>query len=243
MQEYTEVYLFGRRRGRDRLGRVLAQLDLLLELGEQALDAVTRAVRVQVFPTADLGGSEGLVEFVDAVRVVVPDASGSAVTIVESSRAIVGSLLWALSAAIVAIGVLLFALWRSISTALLVLAPLALAALLTTAVSVIIGPPFNFANVIVLPLLLGMGIDSGIHLVSRFQEGATLDLLSTSTARAVLYSALTTVGSFGTLGVVSHQGMASLGQLLTYGMVFTLLANLMVLPALLVMWRKRRSPA
>jgi predicted RND superfamily exporter protein len=236
------------------LPALVAGLDVALSPGRVELDdlpldlrarymSADGQVRVQVFPTADLGDSAGLVEFVDAVRVLVPDASGSAVTIVESSRAIVGSLRWALGTATIAIGVLLLVMWRRIATTALVLAPLALAALLTTAGSVIIGPPFNFANVIVLPLLLGMGIDSGIHLVSRFEEGVTTDLLRTSTARAVLYSALTTAGSFGTLGLASHQGMASLGQLLTYGMIFTLLANLVVLPALLMTWRRTGGSA
>jgi hopanoid biosynthesis associated RND transporter like protein HpnN len=236
------------------LPALVAGLDVALSPGRVELDdlpldlrarymSADGQVRVQVFPTADLGDSAGLVEFVDAVRVLVPDASGSAVTIVESSRAIVGSLRWALGTATIAIGVLLLVMWRRIATTALVLAPLALAALLTTAGSVIVGPPFNFANVIVLPLLLGMGIDSGIHLVSRFEEGVTTDLLRTSTARAVLYSALTTAGSFGTLGLASHQGMASLGQLLTYGMIFTLLANLVVLPALLMTWRRTGGSA
>jgi hypothetical protein len=105
---------------------------------------------------------------------------------------------------------------------------------LTVACSVVLGISFNFANIIILPLLLGMGIDSGIHMVHRVRGGALPDgnLLRTGTARAVLLSALTTMASFGTLGFSSHLGIAGLGQLLTLGIALVLLCNLIVLPAL-----------
>ena len=84
-----------------------------------------------------------------------------------------------------------------------------------------------------------MGVDSSIHLVHRYRTAApeSGNLLQTTTARAVTFSALTTVASFGTLGFSSHPGMASLGQLLTIGIAFTLLCNLIVLPALVVGYR------
>jgi hypothetical protein len=95
--------------------------------------------------------------------------------------------------------------------------------------------------VIVIPLLLGMGVDSGIHLVHRHRTAAPThgNLLRTTTARAVTFSALTTLASFGTLGFSSHPGMASLGQLLTIGIAFVLLCNLIVLPALVAGYRGR----
>ena len=144
--------------------------------------------------------------------------------------------------AILSIGILLWVLWRRISDVLLVFAPLLLSSTLTCAAIVLIDQPFNFANVIVIPLLLGIGVDSGIHLVDRSKhmlasEGA---LLGTTTARAVFYSAITTSVSFGTLAFSSHRGMASLGIVLTIGMTFTILCNLVVLPAL-IEWRSLRS--
>jgi len=94
--------------------------------------------------------------------------------------------------------------------------------------------PFNFANIVVLPLLFGIGVDSGIHLVHRAQSAHTAqDLSETSTASAVLYSAITTTVSFGTLAFSGHQGMHGLGVLLTVGMVWSVVCNLVVLPALL----------
>ncbi len=199
-------------------------------------------VRVEVFPNVDLADSDGLKAFADSVRQVAPRATGPAVEIVESGRAIVSALWRALGLAAILISFLLFGLWRSLSNTALVMAPLAFAALLTTAASVVADLPFNFADVIVLPLLLGIGVDSAIHLVHRYRTAGptSADLLRTSTARAVLFSALTTIGSFGTLGFATHRGMASLGQLLAIGVSFTLVANLLVLPSLLAWLRPER---
>jgi hopanoid biosynthesis associated RND transporter like protein HpnN len=198
-------------------------------------------VRVQAYPKADLDDSDALEAFVSEVGEITPAGVGGAVRIVESARTTVRALRRAFLLAVVAIGILLFLLWRRLTETALVLAPLLLAGLFTCAASVLLDLPLNFADVIVLPLLLGIGVDSGIHLVHRhrhLEEGA--DLLGTSTARAVFWSALTTVASFGSLGLSTHAGMASLGQLLTLGVALTLLCNLVVLPALLGRSRRAR---
>ena len=92
--------------------------------------------------------------------------------------------------------------------------------------------PFNYANVIVLPLLIGIGVDSGIHLVLRHQQVAAGEgVFGTSTPRAVLFSALTTVASFGSLMLSPHRGTASMGELLSIAIAFTLICTLIVLPA------------
>ena len=112
--------------------------------------------------------------------------------------------------------------------------PLMLAATFTVAAAVLMDIPFNFADVIVLPLLLGIGVDSGIHLVHRARVSQSdANLLGTSTARAVAFSAMTTIASFGTMGFATHLGLATLGQLLTLGVSFTIVCNLLVLPALI----------
>lgn len=190
--------------------------------------------RVQVFPAGTLDG-EGLEAFVEEVERAVPGATGSAVSLVNYARTIVRALVEALASAALVIFVLLLFLWRRLSDTLLVMAPLALAAALTGAATVLLGIAFNFANVVVLPLLLGIGVDSGIHLVHRYRHEGTggTDLLHTSTARGVVASSLTTLVSFGSLAFSDHRGMASLGMLLSVGVVLTMLANLLVLPALL----------
>jgi hypothetical protein len=191
--------------------------------------------RIQIFPAENLNRELALRRFVESIRSVRPDAIGLAVSLVEFGRVTVESLRQALLTAVAAIALLLWLLWRRPGPPLLVLAPLALGSILTVATMVILGIRFNFANVIVIPLLLGMGVDSGIHLVHRARtEGLTpSQLLSTTTARAVFYSAITTVVSFGSLSLSSHKGMVSLGQTLVIGLGLTLFSNLVVLPALL----------
>jgi len=201
-------------------------------------------VRVQILPSGDLSDHEELAAFVDSVQRVAPDVAGSAAEMVESGRAVVRSLRQALLTALAAVTLLVFALWRRVTDTALVLVPLALAASLTVASAVLLEIPFNFADVIVLPLLLGIGVDSAIHLVHRARAtGDAGNLLATSTARAVGYSALTTIASFGTMGFATHQGLATLGQLLTLGVGYTLLCNLVVLPALIPLRREGREPA
>ena len=123
---------------------------------------------------------------------------------------------------------------RSLKDALLVVTPLLLAALLTGAFNVLLDNPFNFANIIVLPLLLGMGVDSAIHIVHRLHhQKDTKQLLQSSSARGVFYSSLTTLCSFSSLTFNSHAGTASMGLLLAIGIFLTIICSLLVLPAML----------
>jgi predicted RND superfamily exporter protein len=138
--------------------------------------------------------------------------------------------------AIVSITVLLLVVLKSIRDSLFVFAPITLAALLTVAISVLFNLPFNFANVIVLPLLFGLGVASGIHFILRERdEAGSSGVLFTSTPRAIVFSALTTIGSFGSIALSSHPGTASMGVLLTIAISLTLICTLLVLPALMAL--------
>jgi uncharacterized protein len=200
-------------------------------------------VLIEAIPVEDLRDPAARERFVDALQALVPDVSGAPVTIVAAGRAVVTAFVEASVLALAAIALLLLLVLRSPLDTLLVLVPLLLAALLTVAVGVILALPFNFANVIVLPLLLGLGVDSGIHYVMRAREasaGAATDSAAgigavNSTPRAILLSALTTLASFGALSLSGHPGTASMGQLLTIAIVMTLLCVLALLPALLAL--------
>ena len=110
--------------------------------------------------------------------------------------------------------------------------PLLLAGILTLGVMGLLGIPFNFANVIALPLLFGIGVDNGVHIVQRAREsGGSTDPMRTSTSRAVLLSMLTTIFGFGNLLISPHPGTASIGIVLTLGISITLICTLVVLPA------------
>jgi hopanoid biosynthesis associated RND transporter like protein HpnN len=234
----------------ERLGRLELALtasgvtlaDLPGAVRERMISVDGRA-RIEVYPTGNLNDDAVLERFVEEVRTVTPDATGISVYMLESARVIVTALQQAFLSALVLIAALVWLIWRSLRDLALVMAPLTLAGLLTGAISVLAGLPINFADVIVLPLLLGIGVDSGIHLVHRHRSAIDphVELLATSTSRAVLWSSLTTLASFGSLAFASHRGMATLGQLLTLGIALMLIANLMVLPALIALVDRRRQ--
>jgi hopanoid biosynthesis associated RND transporter like protein HpnN len=194
---------------------------------------------IEIVPATDISASRAAEAFVDVVRSVLPNATGLPVVHREAGRTVVTAFRLAFTYALVIIGALLWLLLQSAKDALLVLAPIVLGALLTGACSVVFGIPFNFANIIALPLLLGVGVDNGIHMVhrARTEPAAGGDALHTSTSAAVLFSGLTTLASFGNLSFSPHLGMASMGQLLAIGMALTLAATLILLPALLALRR------
>ncbi|MGD0431237.1 MAG: MMPL family transporter [Acetobacteraceae bacterium] len=188
--------------------------------------------RLQVLPKPDVRGSAGLAEFVDQVTRIAPDAGGSAVTIVATSATIVGAFRDAAVGALVAILIILTFILRRPLDVILVGAPLVLSAMLTLYVVVLLGLPLNFANVIALPLLLGVGVSFNVYFVMNWRAGLTAPLGS-ATARAVLFSALTTGTAFGSLALSAHPGTASMGVLLLISLACTLIASLLFVPTFL----------
>jgi len=134
--------------------------------------------------------------------------------------------------ALAAITILLFIVFRRAGDVARVLAPLLLAALLTLGTYAVMGLAINFANIIALPLLLGIGVTFPIYFVTAWRDGEGV-LLASPAGRGMLYSALTTAAAFGSLAISKHTGTASLGILLTLALAYTLLATLIFLPALL----------
>ena len=188
--------------------------------------------RVQVLPKAAANTSSGLRKFVAEVSAVAPDAGGPAVTIEATSATIVGSFRSAAVAALVAITIILFVALRRVLDVSLVLAPLLLSSLMTVLVMVLAPLPLNYANIIALPLLLGVGVSFNIYFVMNWRAGRAA-VLGSATARAILFSALTTGTAFGALALSQHPGTASMGQLLLISLGCTLLASLVFIPALL----------
>lgn len=198
--------------------------------------------RIEIFPQHAVRSNAELYGFAEAVLAVEPMATGTPIVVTQAAKAVVRAFVEASVLALVLIVALLLVVLRRLLDAVLVLAPLLLAAILTGAGSAVLGVPFNFANVIVLPLLMGLGVASGIHLVLRQrEEGDSAAVLASSTPRAVLFSALTTLASFGSLAASGHRGMNSMGELLTIAIVCTLFAMLVVLPGLMAALGKPRS--
>ncbi|MGQ0658041.1 MAG: MMPL family transporter [Chromatiales bacterium] len=201
--------------------------------------------RIEVIPRENLDNAAAMRRFVREVRGVLPAATGSPIIYLEASDAVVSAFKQAFFYAFIAIAVLLWLSMDEKVDVVLVLAPLVLAAILTGAATVLLGIPFNFANIIALPLLLGMGVDNGIHMVHRFRTDPPKDgvLLHTSTATAIGLSALTNASGFGNLAVSPHTGTASMGIMLTVGILLTLLCTMIILPSLLNLLHSRANSA
>ena len=191
--------------------------------------------RLAVYPAENINDNDALRRFVRSVQQIVPSATGAPVISLEAGEAVVDAFIYAFSLALLGVVLALLILFRDVMSTLLTLTPLLLAALFTGASTVLLNMPFNFANIIALPLLLGIGIDSSMHLVHRNRNTGVVyeNLLHTSTARAIFYSVLTTLVGFGNLIFSPHQGTASMGLLLTIGVVMTLICVFIVLPVLL----------
>ena len=198
--------------------------------------------RIEIYPKQDMQDNVALRQFVREIQSITPQVTGSPVNNLEASDAVAAAFKQAFLYAFIAITLMLYVLLTRKRDVFLVLIPLLMAAALTGGISVLAGLPLNFANVIALPLLLGIGVDSGIHIIHRFRtdlpEGKSI--LATSSARAVVVSSLTTMGGVGNLALSPHAGTASMGMLLTLGIGVTLACMLIVLPALLTVVAKSR---
>jgi hopanoid biosynthesis associated RND transporter like protein HpnN len=188
--------------------------------------------RVEAFPAGDASDNATLQRFARAVLAVAPHATGPAISIQAAARTIAGAFVRASIYGIAAISLLLFAILRSVREVAFTLAPVVLSGFLTLATCVVIGQPINFANIIAFPLLFGVGVAFHIYFVMAWRDGAA-NLLQSSLARAVLFSALATGTAFGSLWLSRHPGTASMGKILMISLAWTLVCALVFEPALL----------
>jgi len=217
---------------RDALQAAPVTLDNLpAELKQDWLAPDGRA-RIEIDPKGNANDNETLRRFVIAVRSVDPDVAGSATSIQDSGRTVVEAFTRAGLGGLLAITVILVVVLRRFRDVLLAMAPLFLAVLLTLGLSALLDWPMNFANIIALPLLFGIGVAFNIYFVMAWRRGESGPLQSSLT-RAIIFSALTTTAAFGTLCLSSHPGTASMGRLLALSMGCTLASVLLFLPALL----------
>lgn len=227
------------------LEKALTRLRELLGAGPVAVDSLPEELarryvaedgthRLEVYPRENLSDNRALAAFVHAVRALAPDAAGAPVGIYSGGEVVIEATLKATLLAVVA-SFLLFLLWlRNVGDTLLVMLPLLLGLIAMGGSSVALGLPFNLANIIALPLLIGLNNAYGAYLILRARELGAPALLASGTPRAVLLSGLTTAGSFTTLALASHPGMAGMGIFVGLAIVWSLLFALVVLPALLL---------
>ena len=171
-------------------------------------------------------------KFAHAVQAVAPDATEGPISSLEARRTVVTAFLIAGACALISITIILFITLGRITDVLLTLIPLLVAGIVTMEVCVLIGLPLNFANIIALPLLLGVGVAFKIYYIMAWREGQT-NLLQSVLTRAVTFSALTTATAFGSLWFSSHPGTSSMGKLLAISLITTMAAAALFQPILM----------
>ncbi|MBU2835399.1 MMPL family transporter [Acidithiobacillus thiooxidans] len=226
----------------------LKQLGMALSAGPVNLQTLPAALkdryvgaagqaRVEIFPKANLSSNQAMYQFVQSVLKVEPRAVGTPVMLVQGGEAVLGAFQEATYIALASISLLLLLALRRYRDVLLIMIPLLLAALFTVAAMSLLGLSFNLGNIIVLPLLIGLGVAFAIYIVVRWRNGVDVaHLLGTSTPMAVFFSGLTTLSAFGSMAVSRDPGMASLGEALSLALAIVLLCILIILPTLMLLF-------
>ncbi|KAB0666272.1 MMPL family transporter [Oryzomonas japonica] len=196
---------------------------------------------LQVAPKKEIFEHEPLQEFVTQVKGIVPNATGEPIMVYESLTIMRDAYLKAFAYAFLGIAVILLINFKSVRFAAMGALPLAVGLLFMVGGMRLAGVSFNSANIIVLPLILGVGIDSAIYIINRYRQGSeTPAQVATSSAGiGVFLNALTILFSFGALMVAHHQGVFSIGAVMSLGMAASVAVFLAFLPALLTLWGKR----
>lgn len=198
---------------------------------------------VQVYPKHDVWSREEQATFVRELRTVDPKVTGTPVQLYEYTSLLKNSYVEAAWWALGAIAILVCIHFRSLGPVLLSLLPVAIGTLWMVGFMGWTGIPFNPANIMTLPLVIGIGVTNGIHILNRFAEEKNPSILAKSTGKAVLVSGLTTIAGFGSLIVGEHQGIQSLGWIMAVGTATCMTAGLTFLPAVLTLRARGKKGA
>jgi hypothetical protein len=198
---------------------------------------VTGKYRLLVFPKKDIWQRENQQELIDQLRAALPGqeerVTGTPVQLFEYEQLLKDSYLQAALYALGAIAIMVLFHFRSLLCVLLSLLPVALGTTWLLGLMGLTGIPFNPADIMTLPLVIGIGVTNGIHILNRFAEEQAPGILAKSTGKAVLVSGLTAMTGFGSLILGKHQGIQSLGLVMSIGIASCMVAGLTFLPALL----------
>ncbi len=202
---------------------------------------------LQVFPKKDVWKRENQGEFVDALREALdpqdtnhPIITGTPVQLFEYESLLKDSYVTAAWYSLAAIALMVLVHFRSIAAVFLALIPVGLGTLWLAGLMGWLNLPFNPANIMTLPLVIGIGVTNGIHILNRYAEERTPGILARSTGKAVLVSGLTAIAGFGSLTIAKHHGIHSLGVIMAIGIGTCMVAGLTFVPALLSLWSRRK---
>jgi hypothetical protein len=201
---------------------------------------VTGKYALQVYPTKDAWQRDNQKEFIGALRAALdpadtnhPVITGTPVQLYEYTTLLKRSYEEAARYALGAVALLVFVHFRSLSSVILALIPVAIGSIWLGGLMGFYKIPLNPANIMTLPLVIGIGVTNGLHILNRFAEEQHPSILAKSTGKAVLVSGLTTIAGFGSLVLAEHQGIQSLGYVMATGVATCMIAGLTCLPALL----------
>ncbi len=211
------------------------QLDSMPDLLKKRFIGKNGKHLLLVYPGINIWERPQMEQFLKEMRAIDPEVTGNAVHMFESSRLMINGYIQGGIYAMIAI--IIYLLWslRSVASTLLVLIPTLVGSFWTVGFMDLLDVRFNMANLVILPLIIGIGVVNGVHILHRYRENPGKDniVLSKSTGQAVVLSSLTTMVGFGSLMAADHQGVYSLGLVLTIGVGSCLLASITLLPALL----------
>jgi hypothetical protein len=188
--------------------------------------------RVEALPKGNPNDSKVLQNFAAAVLKAEPNATGPAITYYEGGRTVTRAFIEAGVFALIAIAILLFITLRRLVDVMLTLFPLLLAGAVTLEICVLAGLALNFANIIALPLLLGVGVAFKIYYIMAWRGGKT-GLLQSALTRAVVFSAMTNAIAFGSMWASNYPGMSSMGKLMALALLCTMAAAVLFQPVLM----------
>ncbi len=191
---------------------------------------VTGKYLLQVFPKYDVWQRDDQEKFIADLRTIDPDVTGTPVQLYEYTTLLKASYETAAWYSLIAIAILVFVHFRSFGAVILSLLPVGIGTLWLAGLMGWLKIPFNPANIMTLPLVIGIGVTNGIHILNRFAEERTPDILSRSTGKAVLVSGLTAIAGFGSLIIANHRGIHSLGCVMATGIAACMIAALAFLP-------------
>jgi uncharacterized protein len=197
--------------------------------------------RIEILPKGDPNDGTAMRHFAQALVTVAPEAVGSPIQLYQSERTVARAFIEAGALAILAIGIILWAALRRVGDVLLTLVPLLVAGVVTLELMVLFGMSLNFANVIALPLLFGVGVAFKIYYIMAWRSGR-MNLLQSTLTRAVFFSALATATAFGSLWLSPQPGLSSMGELMVLALCCTMAAAVWFQPALMGPPRRGAPP-
>jgi uncharacterized protein len=197
---------------------------------------VTGKFLLQVYPKEDVWQRDNQEQFVKQLQTVDPDATGTPVQLYYYTELLKDSYETAAWYALMAIMLMVFIHFRTVSSVVLALMPVGIGFVWLCGLMGLFHIPFNPANIMTLPLAIGIGVTNGIHILNRYAEERNPGILAKSTGKAVFISGLTTMSGFGSLCLGQHQGLRSLGEVMTIGVATCMIAGLTFLPAVLTLW-------